>query len=236
MHAPTFLSELQPLPAMALPSPRAVGNVADFVDMYIRYGTIPVWLLAGFADWMCHRRTRIEANAGAKESVMHIAQMLEVGIPLMVALVFQVNMTVILIMLAGLVLHEVTALWDVSYARHLRDISALEQHIHSFLELLPICAVTLIVGANLAQIRDAIVGNAPQSFALTLSHVPLPYTAAVVVAAALFAGVPYAEELIRCLRYRRNPRRNTAADPVANRADPRTRLDDNWAGGTSDER
>ncbi|VVE60029.1 hypothetical protein PCA31118_00097 [Pandoraea captiosa] len=186
-------------------------GVADFIDMYIRYGIIPVWLVAGFADWLCHRRTHIEANAGTKESVMHIAQMLEVGVPLMVALIFEINLSVILIMVAGLVLHEATALWDVSYARQRREITAVEQHIHSFLELLPICAVTLIIGANLEPIRNAILGHGPRHFALTTSHVPLAYIGAVVVAAVLFAALPYAEELMRCVRYRNDSRARSDA-------------------------
>ncbi|AJP58086.1 hypothetical protein UC34_16130 [Pandoraea vervacti] len=186
-------------------------GVADFIDMYIRYGIIPVWLMAGFADWLCHRRTHIEANAGAKESVMHLAQMLEVGIPLMIALIFEIDPGVILIMVVGLVLHEVTALWDVSYARQRRDITAIEQHIHSFLELLPICAVTLVIGANLETVRNAIFSSGPQPFALTPSHVPLTYVGGVLAAALLFAALPYAEELIRCLRYSRGSRSRVGA-------------------------
>lgn len=29
---------------------------------------LPVWLIAGFADWLCHRATHIETTAGIKET------------------------------------------------------------------------------------------------------------------------------------------------------------------------
>ncbi|VVD98289.1 diguanylate cyclase [Pandoraea nosoerga] len=182
-------------------SPKAV-DVKEFVDLYIRYWIIPLWLLAGFADWMCHRRTHIERNAGARESVLHLAQMFEVGIPLLVALVFRINVTVMAIMVLGLILHEITALWDVSYARQRRELTAFEEHVHSFLELLPITAVTLVIGANFDQLRALPPEPAGDRFSLTLSTTSPGYLAGALSAAVLLAGIPYCEELVRCLRYR----------------------------------
>ncbi|AKC72500.1 hypothetical protein MB84_16770 [Pandoraea oxalativorans] len=186
--------------------------MSDFVDLYIRYWIIPVWLLAGFADWVCHRRSRIEENAGTKESAMHVAQMLEVGIPLMIALLFQINPIVIAIMVLGIVLHEFTALWDVHYAKQHRDISTIEQHIHSFLELLPICAVTLIIGVNAGELWNTLAGGVTSDLSMSPSAVPLAYTLCVLVAAVIFAALPYTEELIRCLRYRHRASLRRAKD------------------------
>lgn len=188
-------------------------SVAEFVDFYIRYAIIPAWLLAGMADWACHRRTHIEANSGTKESALHLAQMLEVGVPLLVALVFQINALVICMMSVGLILHELTAFWDVRYARELRDITAVEQHIHSFLELLPIGAVTLVIGAHLAKVQSFLAEGTGGDFALSPSPVPPPYIAAVLAAAILFAAIPYAEELVRCIRHRRRALRCASHAP-----------------------
>ena len=33
---------------------------------------LPLWLLAGLGDWLCHRRARIERTSGAPESGMHV--------------------------------------------------------------------------------------------------------------------------------------------------------------------
>ena len=47
---------------------------------------LPLWLIAGLADWDRHRRTRIEHTAGTRESIIHASQhihsLLEV-VPLM---------------------------------------------------------------------------------------------------------------------------------------------------------
>ncbi|KKJ01741.1 diguanylate cyclase, partial [Burkholderia gladioli] len=56
------------------------------IDAYLRYGVLPVWLAAGLADWWCHRRSRIEATSGLRVSLLHLAQLAEVGIPLLAAL------------------------------------------------------------------------------------------------------------------------------------------------------
>lgn len=186
-------------------------SVSEFVDAYLRYAIVPAWLIAGLADWACHRRAHIERNAGAKESAMHLAQMLEVGIPLLVALIFRINAIVIAIMLLGLILHEITALWDVHYAKQKRDIGTIEQHAHSFLELLPICAVTLVIGANAERVWRAIVHASPQDWTMSPSPVPLPYIGGVVTAAILFAVIPYGEELVRCVRHPRQAARQRAA-------------------------
>ena len=81
---------------------------------YVFLVILPLWMLAGFVDYIGHRRTRIDETAGTKESVLHAAQLAEAGIPVLLALLLDINALIILIMLVGLVLHEMTALRDVS--------------------------------------------------------------------------------------------------------------------------
>ena len=46
------------------------------------YFILPLWLAAGFADYLCHRASRIETTAGYKESLIHLLMFAEVALPL----------------------------------------------------------------------------------------------------------------------------------------------------------
>lgn len=105
------------------------------------YFLMPLWLAAGIADWFCHRASHIETTTGVKESLIHLLMFAEVGIALLAGLFLEINAGVILLMIVVFLLHEATALWDVSYAVTARRVSPLEQHIHSFLELIPLMAI-----------------------------------------------------------------------------------------------
>jgi hypothetical protein len=48
---------------------------------------------------------------------------------------------VILAMIVCLLAHQATAMWDVSYAYRRREIRPTEQHVHSFLEMLPLMEI-----------------------------------------------------------------------------------------------
>src|SRR5437660_574873 len=99
---------------------------------------------AGLADWWCHRRTDIEHTAGARESMIHAAVMLEGGLPTMLGLFCEVNAGVLAITYTTLGLHELTAIWDVAYADGRREVTPTEQHIHGFLERVPLMAEVLL--------------------------------------------------------------------------------------------
>jgi hypothetical protein len=43
------------------------------------YFVLPVWLAAGFADYLCHRAASIETTSGPKESLLHLLQLAEMG-------------------------------------------------------------------------------------------------------------------------------------------------------------
>jgi hypothetical protein len=67
------------------------------------------------------------------------------GIAILAAMFLEINALVILIMIACFFLHEATALWDLSYASATREVGPIEQHIHSFLELLPLIGLLMII-------------------------------------------------------------------------------------------
>ena len=49
--------------------------------LVLMYGLVPLWLLAGAGDWLCHRLTHIERNAGVRESLLHMLMLAEVLAP-----------------------------------------------------------------------------------------------------------------------------------------------------------
>jgi hypothetical protein len=108
--------------------------LSDPMVLILMYFVLPVWLIAGFADWLCHRATHIESTTGAKESLIHLLMFVEVGIPLLAAMFLEINALIIAVMMIVFVLHEATAIWDVRYATTARTVTPIEQHVHSFLE------------------------------------------------------------------------------------------------------
>ncbi|MDU5779269.1 MAG: hypothetical protein E6Z83_00520 [Pantoea sp.] len=74
-------------------------NPLDPQMFLLLYFVLPVWLIAGFADWICHRATDIETTTGLKETYIHILMFLEMSIPLLSALFLDVNALVILSMI-----------------------------------------------------------------------------------------------------------------------------------------
>lgn len=179
-------------------------GTAEALRLLLMYGVAPLWLAAGFGDWLLHRKSRIEATSGAPESLLHLLQLGEMGLVVLAVLFLEVNAAVLLLAVVSLALHEASALWDVSYAVKRREVGVLEQHVHSFLEVLPLTGTLMLMALRWPQ-AASLVGIGDADFALRAKAVPLPqaYLWTVLTAAALFAVLPYGEELLRCLRYRR---------------------------------
>lgn len=193
------------------------------VRHYLLYFVIPLWLMAGLTDYFLHKRTRIEENSGTKESLLHALQLIEAGIPIILALLFDINALLFAVMLSALVVHDATALWDVTYAHTRRYLSPLEQHVHSFLEVLPIMAVSFVTILYWNQFL-ALFGWGPEAsrfeFRPKADPIPSGYLVALFSSIAIFIVLPYGEELWRCIktaRYRKNDRRSlthAAGDPI----------------------
>lgn len=174
----------------------------DPTALLMMYFVVPLWLASGLADWLCHRATHIERTSGSRESRLHLVMFAEMGAPLLAALFLDVNALVIAFMIAMFLLHEATAFHDVSYANGLRDVTPFEQHVHSFLEILPLLALSLIVARHWPQFLALFgAGTASPRLALAWKAEGLPplYIAAVLGGAAIVAGL-YVEEFARGLR------------------------------------
>ncbi|MBZ9865171.1 diguanylate cyclase [Mesorhizobium sp. CA15] len=177
--------------------------LADPMVLILMYFILPVWLVAGFADWLCHRATHIESTTGAKESLIHLLMFAEVGIPLLAAMFLEVNALVIAVMIVTFFIHEATAIWDVRYATTARTVSPVEQHVHSFLEMIPLMGLVIVVALHWGQFLALFgAGTEKARFDLTWKEQQLPviYIAAVMIVIVLFELLPYVEEFFRGLR------------------------------------
>jgi len=167
---------------------------------------VPLWLGAGLADWYCHRRTNIERTSGAKESAIHALMMTEAGIPAALGLFCEANAGVLALAWTALGAHEATAIWDVAYAEERREVTPAEQHVHGLLEVVPLMATAFLTVLHWDQ-AIAIVSRRPSEFRLRPKRWPLSrrYRISFFAAVTVCIAVPYAEELVRCLRTESRP-------------------------------
>jgi len=182
--------------------------------LLLLYFVLPVWLIAGFADWICHRATDIENTTGLKETWIHILMFLEMGLPLLSALFLEVNALVIGFMIVLFFCHEATALWDVSYAVTAREVKPVEQHVHSFLEMVPLMALLLVISRHCPQFQALFgLGDESPRFELKWRADPLPTGYIIFVLSAIFLleMLPYLEEYWRGKKARRRAANNRAA-------------------------
>ncbi|WJE01642.1 diguanylate cyclase [Streptomyces antimycoticus] len=183
--------------------PRNAVDVEDANRRFLMYGVMPLWFVPAVADWIMHRRTRIEETSGTKESAIHALMMTEAGIPVAMGLLARVNPLVLSVMGGAALAHGATALWDVSLATGEREVRPVEQHIHSFLEVLPLSAMAFTSCLHWDQVRAALRGgDRPEDWKLLPKDNPLParYLAAIGLGIGAFVALPYAEEMTRCLR------------------------------------
>jgi hypothetical protein len=166
----------------------------------ILYGCLPLWLIMGCLDYYCHRKSHIERTTGMKESLMHIIMGAQIGVPVFLGLFFNINVLLLLIMFLVLVFHEWVAHHDVKYALHNREISLLETHVHSFLEVLPFVIVALIICINWQAFVDLITLNWAGHMSLAPKDHPLDrmYIAGYVLLMLIADAVPFLEEFVRC--------------------------------------
>ena len=176
---------------------------ADVTRNVLMYFVLPLWLAAGFADWLCHRASQIATTAGPKELLIHLLMLVEMAIPVTAAMAFEVNALIFAIMILCWMAHEVTAVWDVTYAVDKREVTPIEQHVHSYLGVLPLMSLTLVVVLNWKQFLALFgLGAEAPRFELAWRQPPLPwgYVLSIIAAVVLLEVIPYVEELIRGLR------------------------------------
>jgi hypothetical protein len=186
-----------------------VLDPAFLIRQYLLFFILPLWITAGLADYMLHRRTHIEDTSGTKESLLHALQLGEAGIPVLMGLLLDINALVLLVMLVALLVHEATALWDVHFAIHRRYVGVFEQHVHSFMELLPFMGVSFVAILHSDQFLALFgTGTEPARFEFRSKSQPLSWVYLLVTfgAVGLLIVLPYGEELWRCIAASRHRR------------------------------
>ena len=114
-------------------------------SLFLAYVAFPLWVAAGFADWICHLRTGIAQTSGLKENLLHLLMFAEIGVGIAAVVLLEINAAVLMLVLVVFVVHELTVYWDLSYSTLLRDVGPFEQMVHSFLEMLPLLALALLM-------------------------------------------------------------------------------------------
>jgi hypothetical protein len=175
------------------------SDVESVTLRYLMYVLVPAWFVPGVADWVMHRKTRIERTSGLRESLVHALMMGEISVPVTLVLLCEVNPALLALCTATGLVHEGTAIWDVQLAEHGgREVRPAEQHIHSFLESLPFMAISALLCLHWEQVANRGGWLSPPR--LRRRRLPAAYLAAVFGGMAGLIGLPYAEEAWRCAR------------------------------------
>ena len=174
----------------------------------ILYGLLPLCGITGFIDWCCHRATRIEHTSGVRESLVHSLMGIQLGVPIVLCLLFYVNVMILLICLVAFVCHEIVAHYDVYYSAPLRRISIWEVHVHNYMATIPLYLLMLIAVLNWEIVQKLVTFDWAGQF--TFERVPVAhggegYLGWYLAFMGAICVVPYVEELVRCLRARRSP-------------------------------
>jgi hypothetical protein len=181
----------------------ASDDVKEATRRFMLYVLLPLWMVPGFGDYLSHRTSDIEHTSGTHESLTHGLMIASTGAGIAVGLFCEIEKTAIAVMAAMAGLHEAVVLWDVAYAVKRRPPSATEQHLHSFLEVLPFTALAFMCCLHPDAVAE-LAGRRPSSggFGLRLrsrQESPL-YLAAIFALSSLCLVIPYAEEFGRCIR------------------------------------
>jgi hypothetical protein len=173
-------------------------------QLLLMYVVVPLWIAAGLADWLCHRRTRIESTSGLVENIFHWVLLAEGGVALVATALLQPNAAVLLLVFGAFLAHELTTYVELRYTARRREIRPIEQMVHSFMELLPLVLLALLAVMAWDQVL-ALFDGADPDFSVEPADRPWPpgYLLAAGVAVLLANVLPLAEESLRCLRERR---------------------------------
>ena len=177
----------------------------DLLRGLLMFGLLPVWLLAGFADYLCHRFERIELSAGLPETLLHLLMVGELGIGVVAALLLDINAGVLVLIFACCLAHEVTIWVDLSYASARRRIPPFEQWVHALQFSLPWAGFVGLVLLYHDQALAAVgFGQAAADWSVRWKNPPLPlwYLVSAVLAALGLVVVPF---LLEWLRSRTKP-------------------------------
>jgi len=158
------------------------------------YAAYIAWLLAGFADFICHRRTDIANTSGTLESILHLIQVVIIGTALFLWLTFAPSFGLVFSIGFLVALHAVAGYTDTRVAYRVREIRPIEQHLHSVLDIAPwIGFAALAVGFQQQADMDA------NNFELRRPTLPIAVWVAIVTPSVVLVLVPAVLELVQAV-------------------------------------
>ena len=122
-----------------------------------------------------------------------MAMMVEGGLPALLGLFCEVDAGVLALTYATLLLHELTAIVDVAYADGRRVVTPTEQHVHGFLERVPLMATAFLTVLHWDQARAAVGAGGRPDWRIRTKRQPLSrrYRVGVLAAVPLLGALPY---------------------------------------------
>ena len=156
-------------------------------------------------DWWCHRNTEIEKTSGLHEAYVHCLMGVQIGIPVVLSLLFEVNVLIMLLCFAALIAHELVAHYDVHFTTGKREISIWEVHAHNYLATLPFFLLLLIIVRKWEVFLDTVTLNWGGGLGIEWRQEPLGasgnYAVGYMAVMSIFVVFPYMQEWWRCYRY-----------------------------------
>jgi len=134
---------------------------------------------------------------------MHSLMGIQVGVPIALCLLFEINVLVMGICLLSWALHELVAHWDVHHAMDIRRISIWEMHAHNYLATLPLLMVLGVIATNWPTFVQLVSLNWANQLSLMsreFSTGAQNYQRFYLLMVLLLGVLPYVEENVRCLK------------------------------------
>jgi hypothetical protein len=181
--------------------PAALARVEGAAHRSMMSIIVPLWIAAGLLDYIWHRRTKIEATSGPRESILHLAMLAEGGPVILAPLLLEVNAGVLALMYSAYFAHQATAMWDVDSTVTQRVIPPDEQHVHAFLEGIPLCVTALYTVIHWDQFLALLGVNdeVPRlDFHKKEPKTPIRDSALMTAAVGALDVLPHLEEFWRC--------------------------------------
>lgn len=128
---------------------------------------------------------------------------IQLGIPILLLLLFHVNVSILLICCAAWLMHEFVAHWDVHYSAPKRRISIWEVHVHNYMSTIPLFLLMLIVVMNWDMFINLITldwAGHMKFERIRNPHGSPAYLKWYLAFMAVTCVLPYVEENVRCLR------------------------------------
>jgi hypothetical protein len=195
-------------------------TIPALLDGLLVWALYPLWLVAGFIDYVFHRRTRIDRTSGPPEAWLHVAQFAALGIAAAAVAGLHMNRLTFALLTVCVAAHSAMAYADVAFTDGRRYIAPLEQQVHGYMEVLPVAALAILAVLHWERLSIP-------DWSWRANPAPGPGAWAFVGSYLVLAGLPVAEELLRCLgglRYHQvehDHQRREGHDP---KGDPRTQV------------